>query len=70
MRHALERRLLDLGDLVLVDAQLLQTLGHVGGNVLQQVLGQIQTLQLSQRGQSFGMDHRDFVVDQDQSLKG
>jgi len=34
MGHALEGGLLDLGDLVLVDAQLLQTLGHVGGHVL------------------------------------
>lgn len=69
MGHALEGGLLDLADLVLVDAQLLQALGHVGGHVLQHVLGQVETLQLGQRGQGFGVDHGDFVVYQDQGLK-
>ncbi len=32
--HGLEGGLFDLGDLVLVDAQLLQALRHVGGYVL------------------------------------
>lgn len=36
--HALEGGLSDLGDLILVDAQLLQALGHVGGHVLEHVL--------------------------------
>lgn len=49
MGHALEGGLLDLADLVLVDAQLLQALGHVGGHVLEHVLGQVETLQLGQR---------------------
>lgn len=69
MGHALEGGLLDLADLVLVDAQLLQALGHVGGHVLEHVLGQVETLQLGQRGQGFGVDHGDFVVHQDQGLK-
>lgn len=66
--HALERGLLDLGDLVLVDAQLLQALGYVGRHVLQQVLRQVQTLQLGQRAEGLGVDGGDFVVHQDQSL--
>lgn len=69
MGHALEGGLLDLADLVLVDAQLLQALGHVGRHVLEHVLGQVETLQLGQRGQGFGVDHGDFVVHQDQGLK-
>lgn len=69
MGHALEGGLLDLADLVLVDAQLLQALGHVGGHVLEHVLGQVETLQLGQRGQGFGVDHGDFVVHEDQGLK-
>ncbi len=70
MGHALEGGLLDLGDLVLVDAQLLQVLGHVGGDVLEQVLGQVETLQLGQGTESLGMDDGDLVVHQNQSLKG
>lgn len=68
MGHALEGGLFDLGDLVLVDAQLLQTLGHVGGHILQHVLRQVEALQLGQRAESFGVDDGDFVVHQDQSL--
>ena len=70
MGHALEGSLFDLGDLVLVDAQLLQALGHVGGHVLQDVLRQVETLQLVQRTESLGVDGADFVVHQDQSLQG
>lgn len=36
--HALEGGLFDFGDLVLVDAQLLQALGHVGWHLLEHVL--------------------------------
>lgn len=68
MGHALEGGLLDLGDGVLVDAQLLQALGHVGGHLLQHVLGQVEALQLGQRAEGLGVDDGDFVVDQDQSL--
>lgn len=68
MGHALEGGLFDLGDGVLMDAQLLQALGHVGGNVLQHVLRQVETLQLGQRAEGLGVDHSDFVVHQDQSL--
>lgn len=67
--HALEGGLLDLADLVLVDAQLLQALGHVGRHVLEHVLRQVEALQLGQRGESLRVDHADLVVDQDQSLK-
>lgn len=68
--HALERGLLDLGDLVLVDAQLLQALGHVGWHLLQHVLGHVETLQLGQRAEGLGVDGGDLVVHQDQSLYG
>lgn len=70
MGHALEGGLLDLADLVLVDAQLLQALGHVGWHVLEHVLGQVEPLQFGQRGESLRVDHGDLVVHQDQSLKG
>lgn len=70
MGHALEGGLLDLADLVLVDAQLLQALGHVGWHVLEHVLGQVEALQFGQRGESLRVDHGDLVVHQDQSLKG
>lgn len=69
MGHALEGGLFDLADGVLVDAQLLQALGHVGWHVLQHVLGQVETLQLSQRAEGLGVDNCDFVVHQDQSLE-
>lgn len=67
--HALEGGLLDLGDLVLVDAQLLQALGHVGGHFLQHVLGQVEPLKLAQWDQGFGVNGGDFVVDQDERLQ-
>lgn len=70
MGHALEGGLLDLADLVLVDAQLLQTLGHVGWHVLEHVLGQVEALQFGQRGEGLGVDDGDHVVHQDQGLKG
>lgn len=70
MGHALEGGLLDLGDFVLMDAQLLQALGHVGWDVLEHVLGQVETLQLGQRAEGLGVDDSDFVVHQDQSLQG
>lgn len=70
MGHALEGSLFDLADLVLVNAQLLQALGHVGWHVLEHILGQVEALQLGQRGESLGVDHRDLVVHQDQGLKG
>lgn len=69
MCHALEGGLFDLGDVVLVDAQLLQALGHVGGHVPQHVLRQVETLQLGQRAEGLGVDDGDFVVHQDQSLE-
>lgn len=68
--HALKGGLLDLADLVLVDAQLLQALGHVGWHVLEHVLGQVEALQLGQRGEGLGVDHGDLVVHQDQGLRG
>lgn len=68
MGHALEGSLFDLGDLVLVNAQLLQALGHVGRNFLEHVLRQVETLQLGQRAESLGVDDSDFVVHKDQSL--
>lgn len=70
MGHPLEGGLLDLGDLILVDAQLLQALGHVGGHVLEHVLRKVEALQLGQWAQGLGVDDGDFVVDQDQSLRG
>lgn len=70
MGHALEGGLFDLGDLILVDAQLLQGLGHVGRYFLQHVLRQVEALQLGQRAEGLGMDDGDFVVHQDQSLYG
>ena len=69
MCHALEGGLFDLGDVVLVDAELLQALGHVGGHFLQPVLRQVETLQLGQRAEGLGVDDGDFVVHQDQSLE-
>lgn len=49
VNHASEGRLLDFGDLVLVDAQLLDALRNVVGNVLQYVLGQVKPLKVDQR---------------------
>jgi len=68
MGHALEGGLFDLGDLVLVDAKLLQALGHVGGHILKQVLWQVEALQIDQRAEGFGVDSGDFVVHKNQSL--
>ena len=51
-----------------MDAKLLQALGHVGGHVLQHVLGQVKPLQLAQGDQGLGVDGGDFVIDQDQGL--
>lgn len=67
--HALEGGLFDLGNLILVDAQLLQALGHVGGHILQHVLGQVETLELGQRREGLGVDGGEFVVHEDQSLE-
>lgn len=69
MGHALERGLFDLGDLILMDAKLLQALGHVGGYFLEHVLWQVETLQLCQGGEGLDMDDSNFVVHQDQSLE-
>lgn len=70
MGHALEGGFLDLADLVLMDSQLLQALGHVGWHVLEHVFGQVESLQFGQWRESLRVDYRDLVVDQDQSLKG
>lgn len=67
--HALERGLFDLGDLILMNAKLLQALGHVGGHFLEHVLRQVETLQLGQGAEGLDMDDSDFVVHQDQSLE-
>lgn len=67
--HASEGGFLDFGDLVLVDAQLLHTLGHVAGNVLQHILGQVKPLKVGQRSKGLGVDNGDLVVDQDESLE-
>lgn len=66
--HALEGGLFDLGDEVVVDAQLLQALGHVGGHVLEGVPGQVETLQLGERAEGLVVNGADLVVHQDQSL--
>lgn len=70
MGHALEGGFLDLADLVLMDSQLLQALGHVGWHVLEHVFGQVESLQFGQWRESLRVDYRDLVVHQDQSLKG
>lgn len=66
--HALEGGLLDLSDLVLVDAKLLQALGHVGRHFLEVVLGEVEALQLAQGNEGLGVDYGDLVVHQDQGL--
>lgn len=68
VRHALEGGLFDLYNLILVDAELLQALGHVDGHVLQEIFWQVEALELAQRAESFRMDSGDFVVHQNQSL--
>lgn len=70
MGHALESGLLDLADVVIVDAQLLQALGHVGGHFLEDVPGQVEALQLGQWAEGLVVDGTDLVVHQDQSLCG
>lgn len=68
--HALEGGLFDLGDIVVMDAQLLQALGHVGGHVLECVPGQVETLQLGERAKGLVVNGADLVVHKDQSLCG
>lgn len=68
LSHALEGGFFELGDLVLVDAQLLQALWHVGRYIFELVLGQVEALQLPQRAESLGVDGGDLVVHQDQGL--
>lgn len=68
--HALEGGLFDLGDVVVVDAQLLQALGHVGRHVLEHVPGQVETLQLGERAEGLVVNGAYLVVHQDQSLCG
>jgi len=51
-----------------VDAQLLQTLGHVGRHIREQVLGQVEALQLDQGAEGLRVDHSELVVHQDQGL--
>lgn len=51
-----------------MDAQLLDALGHVAGNFLQHVLGQVKPLKVDQRSKGLGMDDGDLVVYQDKSL--
>lgn len=68
--HALEGGLFDLGDVIVVDAQLLQALGHVGGHVLERVPGQVEALQLGERAEGLVVNGADLVVHQDQSLCG
>lgn len=62
MGHALEGGFLDLADLVLMDAQLLQAFGHVGWHVLEHVLGQVEALQFGQRRERLRVDHGYLVV--------
>lgn len=69
INHASKGGLLDFADLVLVDAQLLDALGHVVGNVLQHVLRQVKPLKVDQRSKGLGVDDGDFVVYQDESLE-
>ena len=66
--HALEGGLLNLGDGVFVDAQLLQTLGHVGRHLLEEVPGQVESLELHQGAEGLGVDDSQLVVHQDQGL--
>lgn len=68
--HALEGGLFDLGDIVVMDAQLLQALGHVGGHVLECVPGQVEALQLGERAKGLVVNGADLVVHKDQSLCG
>lgn len=68
MNHASEGGLLDFSDLVLVDAQLLDALGHVAGNILQHVLRQVKPLKVDQRRKGLGVDDGDLVVYQNESL--
>lgn len=70
MSHSLEGGLFHLGDVVVMDAQLLQALGHVGGHVLERVSGQVETLQLGERTEGLVVNGADLVVHQDQSLCG
>lgn len=67
--HALERGLFDLWDPILVDAQLLQALGNVGGHLSEHVLRQVETLQLGEGHEGLWVDRTDFIVHQDQSLR-
>ena len=51
-----------------MDAQLLETLGHVGRHLLQEVPGQVESLQLHQGAEGLGVDDGQLVVHQDQGL--
>lgn len=52
-----------------MNAQLLEAFRYVSRNVLQKVLGQVESLQIDQRGKCLGMNNGDLIVDQDECLK-
>lgn len=68
--HAGEGGLLYLDNLVLVNAQLLEAFRYVCRNVLQKVLGQVESLQIDQRRKGLCMYNGDLIVDHDECLKG
>lgn len=67
--HAGKGGLLYLVNLVLVNAQLLQAFRYVSRNILQEILGQVESLQIDERRKGFGMNDGDLIVDQDECLK-
>lgn len=52
-----------------MNAQLLQAFRYVSRNILQEILGQVESLQIDQRRKGLGMNDGDLVVDQDECLK-
>lgn len=69
MSHPSKGSLLDLADLVLMDAQFLEALRDVSRNFLQLVLGKVKPLEVDQGSKGLGMNDGDLVVYQNESLK-
>lgn len=67
--HPSKGGLLNLRNLVLVNAQLLEAFWYVRRNLLQKILRQVESLQVDQRRKGLGVDNGDLIVYQDERLE-
>lgn len=66
--HSLEGVLVDPVDFVIMDSQLQNAAGQVGWDLVQQIVGQVEQLEMLHVPEGLWMDLGDLVVDQEQSL--